>query len=422
MDYIVLAVPFFLLALFVELIYGWVVKNNTYRINDTISSLFMGSLRGTSKILGIGFAWYVWSFVETHFAIWSMDTSLISTWVFSFVIYDLFYYLFHRYSHERQIFWASHVAHHHSEEYNLSTALRQTGTGFFIKWVFYIPLFAIGMPSEVFISVASINLIYQFWVHTQHIPKLGWYELFFVTPSNHRVHHSQNDLYIDRNYGGVFIIWDRIFGTFQEEQETEPCVYGVRSSINTFNPIKANLHIYSKILGEIKNANSWKDKLYSPFARTGWEPGVQMGKTKKGNFDSNSFSKHNPEIHSFVKFYSFVQFLLVTVFSLFFLDGGGLTYEQSVTALALVIFTMFCITQWLDGFKLIALETFRLFLLLSLGVYLFMQNESLLSNILFGYSVLNLMFLPLLANKGMDNTNSPELIEIVQKASIKTPV
>ena len=214
MDYIVLAVPFFLLALFVELIYGWVVKNNTYRINDTISSLFMGSLRGTSKILGIGFAWYVWSFVETHFAIWSMDTSLISTWVFSFVIYDLFYYLFHRYSHERQIFWASHVAHHHSEEYNLSTALRQTGTGFFIKWVFYIPLFAIGMPSEVFISVASINLIYQFWVHTQHIPKLGWYELFFVTPSNHRVHHSQNDLYIDRNYGGVFIIWDRIFVSF----------------------------------------------------------------------------------------------------------------------------------------------------------------------------------------------------------------
>ena len=147
-----------------------------------------------------------------------------------------------------------------------------------------------------------------------------------------------------------------------------------------------------------------------------------MGKTKKGNFDSNSFSKHNPEIHSFVKFYAFVQFLLVTVFSLFFLDGGGLTYEQSVTALALVIFTMFCITQWLDGFKLIALETFRLFLLLSLGVYLFMQNESLLSNILLGYSVLNLMFLPLLANKGMDNTNSPELIEIVQKASIKTPV
>ena len=135
MDYVALAVPFFLIALLVEFAYGWVIKNNTYRINDTIGSLFMGSLRGTSKVLGIGFAGYVFYAIETHFALWRMDSSSIFTWIFAFVIYDLFYYLFHRYSHERQIFWASHVAHHHSEEYNLSTALRQTGTGFFIKWI-----------------------------------------------------------------------------------------------------------------------------------------------------------------------------------------------------------------------------------------------------------------------------------------------
>ena len=419
MDYVALAVPFFLLALFVELIYGWVVKNNTYRINDTISSLFMGSLRGTSKVLGIGFAWAVWSFVETHFALWSMDTSSVFTWVFSFVIYDLFYYLFHRYSHERQIFWASHVAHHHSEEYNLSTALRQTGTGFFIKWVFYIPLFLIGMPSEVFLSVASINLIYQFWVHTQHIPKLGWYELFFVTPSNHRVHHSQNDLYIDRNYGGVFIIWDRIFGTFQEEQDSEPCVYGIRSSINTFNPIKANLHIYSKILGEIKNAKSWKDKLYSPFARTGWEPGLPFGSTKTGSFDTQAFSKHDPEISISTKCYVFIQFLMVTVFALFFLDGGDLTYEQSVAALVLVIFTMFCITQWLDGFRILILEASRLLLVLSAGFLLLQQGEEFLSNLLFGYAFLNLLVLPFLPRSEQDSLKSSELDGIIQEASIK---
>ena len=419
MDYVALAVPFFLLALFVELIYGWVVKNNTYRINDTISSLFMGSLRGTSKVLGIGFAWAVWSFVETHFALWSMDTSSVFTWVFSFVIYDLFYYLFHRYSHERQIFWASHVAHHHSEEYNLSTALRQTGTGFFIKWVFYIPLFVIGMPSEVFLSVASINLIYQFWVHTQHIPKLGWYELFFVTPSNHRVHHSQNDLYIDRNYGGVFIIWDRIFGTFQEEQDSEPCVYGIRSSINTFNPVKANLHIYSKILGEIKNAKSWKDKLYSPFARTGWEPGLPFGSTKTGSFDTQAFSKHDPEISISTKFYAFIQFLMVTVFALFYLDGGDLTYEQSLAALVLVIFTMFCITQWLDGFRILILEASRLLLVLSAGFLLLQQGEEFLSNLLFGYAFLNLLVLPFLPRNEQDGLKSSELDGIIQEAPIK---
>jgi len=397
MNFIALAVPFFLLALFAELAYGFLIKNNTYRINDTISSLFMGSLRGSSNILGIFFATAVWSAVETHFSLWRMDSGSIFTWLFAFVIYDLFYYLFHRYSHERQIFWASHVAHHQSEEYNLSTALRQTGTGFFIKWVFYIPLFIIGMPAEMFLTISTLNLTYQFWVHTQHIPKLGWYELFFVTPSNHRVHHAQNDLYIDRNYGGVFIIWDRLFGTFQEEQDSEACVYGIRSSIKTFSPIKANFHIYMKIAKEVKNARTWKDKLYSPFAKTGWKPGLPMGTTHKEAFNSDAFSKHDPEINGLTKFYAFIQFLVVTVFALFFLEGGNFSYEASVTALGLVIFTMFCVTQWLDGFRIIALESFRLVVLILIGLYVLQQNEQFLASLLLGYVFINLIFLPVLA-------------------------
>ena len=248
MDYVALAVPFFLLAILVELIYGWAIKKNTYRINDTVSSLFMGSLRGTSGILKIGIGGTIFYIIETEFSLWRMDDTNILTWVFAFVAYDFFYYWFHRISHERQIFWASHVAHHQSEEYNLSTALRQTGTGFLITWVFYIPLFVIGVPSYVFVSVASINLIYQFWVHTKHIGKLGFYELIFVTPSNHRVHHAINDEYVDKNYGGVFIIWDRLFGTFQEELEDEECVYGIRGPIKTFNPVWANLHIYLSLI------------------------------------------------------------------------------------------------------------------------------------------------------------------------------
>ena len=124
----------------------------------------MGSLRGTSGILKIGFSGYIYYQIETHFALWRMDSDLWITWIFAFIAYDFFYYWFHRISHERQIFWASHVAHHQSEEYNLSTALRQTGTGFFISWIFYIPLFLIGVPSYVMVSVASINLIYQFCI------------------------------------------------------------------------------------------------------------------------------------------------------------------------------------------------------------------------------------------------------------------
>jgi sterol desaturase/sphingolipid hydroxylase (fatty acid hydroxylase superfamily) len=244
MDYVPLAVPFFLLAILLEFIFGWLKNKNTYRLNDTVSSLFMGSLSTASKIVLIGVGGAVFYAIETHYALWRMDDSLLITWIFAFVAYDLCYYCFHRIVHESQIFWASHVAHHQSEEYNLSTALRQTSSSFLLNWIFYVPLFLIGVPAKVFVSVASVNLIYQFWVHSQHIPKLGWYELFFVSPSNHRVHHATNDIYIDKNYGGVFIIWDRMFGTFQEEQDDEPCVYGIRGPIRSFNPLWANIHIY----------------------------------------------------------------------------------------------------------------------------------------------------------------------------------
>ena len=282
MDYVEIAVPFFLLALILELAYGKFINNNTYRLNDTISSLFMGSLRGTSGILKIGFSGYIYYQIETHFALWRMDSDLWVTWIFAFIAYDFFYYWFHRISHERQIFWASHVAHHQSEEYNLSTALRQTGTGFFISWIFYIPLFLIGVPSYVMVSVASINLIYQFWVHSRHIPKLGWYELFFVTPSNHRVHHAQNDIYIDKNYGGVFIVWDRLFSTFKEEQNDQECIYGIRGAIKTFDPVKANIHIYQKILKDLTFSISFKNFYNVLTAKTGWSPnGSTEGSSRK---------------------------------------------------------------------------------------------------------------------------------------------
>ena len=207
MDYVPYAVPFFLIAILLELLYGWTIKNNTYRANDALSSMFMGALRSTSNALKIGLGGLVFFFFESYFSLPRWDINSIFTWVIAFIVYDFFYYWFHRISHERQIFWASHVAHHQSEDYNLSTALRQTGTGFFLTWVFYIPLFLIGVPSFVFVSVASINLIYQFWVHTEHVPKLGWFELVFVSPSNHRVHHAQNEEYIDKNYGGVYILY-----------------------------------------------------------------------------------------------------------------------------------------------------------------------------------------------------------------------
>ena len=397
MDYITYAVPFFLLALLIELVYGIVINKNTYRLNDAISNLFMGTLRTSNKLIIIGAAGYVFYIAETHFALWRMDVTSPFTWIFSFIIYDFFYYWFHRISHERQIFWASHVAHHQSEDYNLSTALRQTGTGAFVSWVFYIPMFLIGIPSYVFISVASLNLIYQFWVHSEHIPKLGWFENYFVTASNHRVHHAQNEQYIDKNYGGVFIIWDRMFGTHKIEDENEACIYGIRGSLNTFNPIWANLHIYVKIIKEMWLSHDWQDKLYAPFARTGWIPQSFPEKIEKDNFDSSTFKKFDPVIGKRQKIYAMFQYLFLTYIFLAFVQSGYLNYMQLWITISMMAFTMYCTSLWFDGHQEIKIELIRIILCLFIGVYAYLQiSLTYIALSVIIYSVVSLLMLPLI--------------------------
>ena len=200
---------------------------------------------------------------------WSMDSAW--QWVAAFVAYDFCYYWKHRYGHEWRIMWASHIAHHQSEEFNLSTALRQTGTDY-IGFVFYIPLYLAGVPAAAVITVGSLNLIYQFWVHTEHIRRLGPLEWIFVTPSNHRVHHARNPEYIDKNYGGVFILWDRLFGTFKDERADMPCVYGITTGLKSWNPLWANLHFWSDTAKLAWRTRSWGDKLRIWFKPPGWIP------------------------------------------------------------------------------------------------------------------------------------------------------
>ena len=397
MDYVPYAVPFFLLAILIELTYGIIKKNNTYRLNDAISSLFMGSLRSANKLIIIGLGGYVFYLIETNNSLWRMDANSPLVWVFAFIVYDFFYYWFHRMSHERQIFWASHVAHHQSEDYNLSTALRQTGTGAFITWIFFIPVFLIGVPSYVFVSVASINLIYQFWVHSEHIPKLGWYEKFFVTASNHRVHHAQNENYIDKNYGGVFIIWDRMFGTYKEEDNSEAPIYGIRGKIDTFNPIWANLHIYVNMLQDIWSAKRWKEKLFVPFARTGWRPSSLPNSIRKDDFDPVTFKKYNPQVPTKIKAYSFFQFFALSYVGFALLENGNLNYQQLWVTISMMAFTMYCTSLWLDGKEGVGMEITRLALCLVLSFYTYSNMSlNLIAISLLIYSVLNVLVLPLI--------------------------
>jgi sterol desaturase/sphingolipid hydroxylase (fatty acid hydroxylase superfamily) len=191
MNFILYAVPFFFVLIAVELFADRWRKVSNYRVADAINSLSTGVLSTTTGLLTKGVGLVSYAFALEHLALWQLPAQSVWVWVFAFVAYDLCYYWLHRMGHERNILWAAHSVHHQSEDYNLSTALRQTSTGFLLSWIFYLPLAVIGVPLVVFVAVASLNLLYQFWVHTRHIPKLGWFEQVFVTPSNHRAHHGR---------------------------------------------------------------------------------------------------------------------------------------------------------------------------------------------------------------------------------------
>jgi sterol desaturase/sphingolipid hydroxylase (fatty acid hydroxylase superfamily) len=324
MDLIAIAVPFFLLALIIELIVDWRKGSHFYRSNDAINSLSAGILSTTIGYFTKFLPLIAWGFVLRNFSVVDMPLAWfdlsprgLSLWVVAALAWDFCYYWFHRFSHEISVLWAAHAVHHQSEDYNLSTALRQTSTGFLFGWIFYLPLFVIGFPLEVLITVNAINLIYQFWVHTQMVRRLGPFDRILVTPSNHRVHHAQNDRYIDKNYGGMLILWDRIFGTFEDESDEEPVVFGVRKPLANLNPFWANLQVYDYLLFDARKTRQWRDKLAVWFRRTGWRPADVEARYPKQRADLSRFQKFDPEMPLAQKHYVMAQFVIGIVGALF---------------------------------------------------------------------------------------------------------
>jgi sterol desaturase/sphingolipid hydroxylase (fatty acid hydroxylase superfamily) len=315
MNLIALAVPFFLLALLIELFVDWRRKTGYYRSNDAINSISAGMLDITTgyftKILPL----LGWGFAIQHLAIFEMpvgwfDLSIrgFVLWVVAALAWDFSYYWFHRFSHEISILWAAHAVHHQSEDYNLSTALRQTSTGFLFGWIFYLPIFIVGFPFEVIVTVNAINLLYQFWVHTQHIRQLGPLEAVLMTPSHHRVHHAQNERYIDKNYGGMLITWDRLFGTYEPEHEEDPVIFGVRKPLANWNPFWANLQVYDYLLFDARKTKRWRDKVGVWFRRTGWRPADVEADYPKSRADLDPFHKFNPPVSVGTRRYTVAQF------------------------------------------------------------------------------------------------------------------
>jgi alkylglycerol monooxygenase len=337
MNIILYAVPFFFLLIFIELLLEKKKGTDYYRVNDSINSLTAGVLSRMTGIVKQLFPLTIYVVAYEQLALFQMESSWWM-WVTAFVLYDFCYYWNHRLGHEMNILWAAHVVHHSSEEYNLTTALRQSGSSFF-SWVFYLPMAILGFEPLVLITVGSLNLIYQFWVHTRHIPKLGWYEGVFVTPSNHRVHHAQNQIYIDRNYGGVFILWDRLFGSFQEELDEDKPIYGIRKALKSWNPLWANVHVYAQLGKDCWHAKRWQDKLLIWFKRTGWRPADVEQNYPLNKVDLTQFRKFDIPLTLINKWYSLIQYsLVVFVGLLMMLNVSAFTLTEQVLVVLFVLY------------------------------------------------------------------------------------
>jgi sterol desaturase/sphingolipid hydroxylase (fatty acid hydroxylase superfamily) len=291
---IVLATPVFLGLMAIELVAGWRRGTPTYAFADTMNSIGLGML---SQVVGLFtklFTFGVYAWVFEHARLATLDIASPVTWIGALLAYDFFYYWLHRAGHRVALFWAAHVVHHQSEEYNLSTALRQTGSGWIAGWLFYVPMALAGVPPLVFAVAAMIDLLYQFWVHTRLVGKLGWFDRWFCAPSNHRVHHAVDDVYLDRNYGGILIVWDRLFGTFQPELDAVPCHYGTRSPLQSWNPVWANLEVYAALAQDAWHARRWRDKVMVWFKPPGWRPADVAERFPKPPFVVGAIPRYAP--------------------------------------------------------------------------------------------------------------------------------
>lgn len=245
----VIAIPFFALMIGIEAFVAYRRGKAYYEAKDAVNNIFIGFV---SVVFGAFFGLFIGAVYLFAYEIapYKFPAEAWWSWALLFFIDDFAYYWFHRFSHESRLFWNFHVVHHSSEQYNLSVAVRQSWFGGIIHWIFYVPIMLIGFAPWMFALIHGLNLIYQFWIHTKLIDRLGPFEYIFNTPSHHRVHHAVNDEYIDKNYAGVLIIWDRIFGSFVNEKD-EPR-YGITTPLKTHNPLFANTHAWTEMFQAVR--------------------------------------------------------------------------------------------------------------------------------------------------------------------------
>jgi len=309
---LLIAMPAFLLLVLFEKWYGWYKGRDTVRGMDMLSSLSSGVTNVTKDVLGISLSIITYEWLVRNIAVYHVQ-STVWTYIIAFIVLDFSGYWVHRIDHKINFFWNSHIVHHSSEEFNLACALRQSISVFVQLFTFLlIPAALLDVPAQVIAIVAPIHLFAQFWYHTRHINKMGVLEKILVTPSHHRVHHAINPEYIDKNLSQIFIFWDKIFGTFQEELPDKPPVYGITRPVRTWNPIKINFVHLWLLIKDAWRTKQWKDKLRIWFMPTGWRPADVEEKYPLFKIkDVYNFEKYNPLNNSILYSWAWLQTIVL---------------------------------------------------------------------------------------------------------------
>ena len=373
-------IPFFSILICIEFIYGYTVKKQTMRWMDTIASLSSGITNITKSILGIVVMLIGYDFLLNHLG---PSQPLQATWwmyLIVFVAKDFAGYWVHRWEHEINVLWNRHLVHHSSEEFNLACALRQSVSEIFsFIAIFYLPLAFVGIPTEVFALIAPIHLFAQFWYHTQHIGTMGILEKIIVTPSHHRVHHAINPIYLDKNYSQIFIVWDKLFGTYQDELAEETPVYGIKRPSHTWNPFLINFQHNALLLFDTIYTKRLLDKIRLWFMPTGWRPADVAERYPVAIIDNpEDQKKYDPKSSTGLKVWAAIQMVLSVVSAMFLFnhlvainEAGlhlGITMLRPTLLYGLFVFlSIFSYTSLMDRrISSIVWETLRLIFGLSI--------------------------------------------------------
>ena len=382
-------IPGFMVLMTVEILYGHVIGKQTYSFMDTISSLSSGMTNTLKNSLGLVLIILPYPYILNSIELVSLESSL-TLYVVAFVCIDFASYWNHRLNHKINIFWNRHVIHHSSEEFNLACALRQSISAWIgFGALFLIPAAILGVSPKVISLLVPLHLFAQFWYHTQHIGKLGFLEYIIVTPSQHRVHHAINPIYIDKNLSGIFCVWDRIFGTFQEELDEEPPVYGVLKPVKTWNPILINWQHAFNVIQDAYNSKSFVDKLRIWFMPTGWRPNDVIEKFPRAiTVDIKNRIKYGPKYSSFLKLVALFHFISINFLLLFFLQNFSDLTTSFKLIYGLIIFvsifgftSLFDFYSWAPNFEILR-SVFAIFLLSTSLSSQFLSTDSYISYIL----------------------------------------